>query len=81
MLLFGYLAVVLKVKVEKASESVRRDIGSWDPIIVATVLVMVNAIYILFCVIQFTYLFGGEANIRSIPDYTYAEYARHGFSS
>ena len=79
MLLFGYLAVVLKVKVEKASESVRRDIGSWDPIIVATVLVMVNAVYILFCVIQFTYLFGGEANIRSIPDYTYAEYARRGF--
>ena len=29
--------------------------------------------------IQFTYLFGGEANIRSIPDYTYAEYARRGF--
>ena len=79
MLLFGYLAVVLKVKVEKASESVRRDIGSWDAIIVATVLVMVNAVYILFCVIQFTYLFGGEANIRSIPDYTYAEYARRGF--
>ena len=79
MLLFGYLAVVLKVRVEKASESVRKDIGSWDAIIVATVLVMVNAVYILFCVIQFTYLFGGEANIRSIPDYTYAEYARHGF--
>ena len=79
MLLFGYLAVVLKVRVEKASESVRRDIGSWDAIIVATVLVMVNAVYILFCVIQFTYLFGGEANIRSIPDYTYAEYARRGF--
>ena len=79
MLLFGYLAVVLKVRVEKASESVRKDIGSWDAIIVATVLVMVNAVYILFCVIQFTYLFGGEANIRSIPDYTYAEYARRGF--
>ena len=79
VLLFGYLAVALKVRVEKASESVRRDIGSWDAIIVATVLVMVNAVYILFCVIQFTYLFGGEANIRSIPDYTYAEYARRGF--
>ena len=41
---------------------------------------MVNAVYILFCVIQFTYLFGGEEVIRSIPDYTYAEYARRGFS-
>ena len=36
-------------------------------------------VYILFCVIQFTYLFGGEATIRSIPDYTLAEYARRGF--
>ena len=41
---------------------------------------MVNAVYILFCVIQFTYFFGGEEVIRSIPDYTYAEYARRGFS-
>ena len=79
VLLFGYLAVVLKVKVGGQSESVTRDTGAWDATIVTTVLVMVNAVYILFCVIQFTYLFGGEENIRSIPDYTYAEYARHGF--
>ena len=78
-LLFGYLAVVLKVKVGGQSESVTRDTGAWDATIVTTVLVMVNAVYILFCVIQFTYLFSGEENIRSIPDYTYAEYARHGF--
>ena len=79
VLLFGYLGVVLKAKVEGVPEVVRRDIGNWDAIIAATVLVMVNAVYILFCVIQFTYLFGGEATIRSIPDYTYAEYARRGF--
>ena len=80
MVLFGYLAVVLQMKVEGASEVVRRYTGGWDAIIVTTVLVMVNAVYILFCVIQFTYLFGGEEVIRSIPDYTYAEYARRGFS-
>ncbi len=79
MLLFGYLAVVLQGRVEGVSESVKGDIGPWDAIIVSTVLVMVNVVYILFCVIQFTYLFGGEENIRSIPDYTYAEYARRGF--
>ena len=79
-LLFGYLAVVLRAEVEGTSEVVRRDSGSWDATIVVTVLVMVNAVYILFCGIQFTYLFGGEAMIRSIPDYTYAEYARRGFS-
>ena len=80
VLLFGYLALVLKAKVERISESAERDSGAWDATIVATVLVMVNAVYILFCVIQFTYLFGGEEVIRSIPDYTYAEYARRGFS-
>ena len=80
VLLFGYLTVVLKAKVERISESVERDSGAWDATIVATVLVMVNAVYILFCVIQFTYLFGSEGVIRSIPDYTYAEYARRGFS-
>lgn len=80
VLLFSYLAVVLKAKVEGVSAPAERGTGGWDATIVATVLVMVNAVYILFCVIQFTYLFGGEAVIRSIPDYTYAEYARRGFS-
>ena len=80
VLLFTYLTVVLKAKVEGVSAPLERDTGRWDATIVATVLVMVNLVYILFCVIQFTYLFGGEAVIRSIPDYTYAEYARRGFS-
>ena len=80
VLLFGYFAVVLTAKGQGVSAPAGRYTWSWDAIIVTTVLVMVNAVYILFCVIQFTYLFGGEATIRSIPDYTYAEYARRGFS-
>ena len=80
VLLFGYLAVVLKAEVEGASVPVERGTGGSDATIVVTVLVMVNAVYILFCAIQFAYLFGGEEVIRSIPDYTYAEYARRGFS-
>ena len=81
VLLFGYLAVVLKkAEVEGVSVPVGRGTGGSDATIVVTVLVMVNAVYILFCAIQFTYLFGGEEVIRSIPDYTYAEYARRGFA-
>ena len=80
ILLFGYLAVVLKVRVEGTSKSIQKSSRSWDAIIIATVLGMVNIIYILFCVIQFTYLFGGEEVIRSIPEFTYAEYARRGFA-
>ena len=79
-LLFGYLAVALKAEVERMSVPMGRGTGVGDTTIVVTVLVMVNAVYVLFCAIQFTYLFGGEEVIRSIPDYTYAEYARRGFS-
>ena len=80
VLLFGYLAVVLRAEVEGVPAPADRGTGGWDTTIVVTVLVMVNAVYILFCGIQFTYLFGGEEVIRSIPNYTYAEYARRGFS-
>jgi len=38
----------------------------------------VDALFLVFVVIQFRYFFGGEANI-SAAGYTYAEYARQGF--
>nr|WP_265444362.1 DUF4173 domain-containing protein [Acetivibrio straminisolvens] len=50
----------------------------WDPIIVLTVLVSVNLIYVVFTVIQFGYLFGSIGSL--LPEgVTYAEYARKGF--
>ena len=50
----------------------------WDPIIVLTVLITVNLIYVVFTVIQFTYLFGSISSF--LPEgVTYAEYARRGF--
>jgi hypothetical protein len=42
------------------------------------VMVGVNLLFLLFVIIQFTYLFGGNANI-SVEGYTYSEYARRGF--
>lgn len=44
----------------------------------ATVLSLVNLLFLSFVTIQFTYLFGGQTNIR-LDGYTYAEYARRGF--
>ncbi|HEX9744280.1 MAG TPA: DUF4173 domain-containing protein [bacterium] len=38
----------------------------------------VNVLFLLFIIIQFTYLFGGHSNIADYG-YTYAEYARRGF--
>ena len=44
----------------------------------ATVLVLVDALFLGFGWLQWTYLFGGQANITA-AGYTYAEYARRGF--
>lgn len=52
-----------------------RLLGSTESYIV---LILVNALLLLFVVIQFQYFFGGESNITS-QGFTYAEYARRGF--
>lgn len=43
-----------------------------------TLLTLVNLLFLAFVAIQFTYLFGGLANIQ-LDGYTYAQYARRGF--
>jgi hypothetical protein len=44
----------------------------------ATVLIVINIIYVLFTAIQFSYLFGGMKYM--LPEsFTYSEYARRGF--
>lgn len=49
-----------------------------DPIIIGTVLLVINCVYLLFVFVQFSYLFG--AGIGHLPsDLSYAEYARSGF--
>ncbi|WP_410511713.1 DUF4173 domain-containing protein [Paenibacillus sp. BR2-3] len=49
-----------------------------DPIIAATILFAVNAVYVLFVMVQFSYLFGAWEGI--LPEgSSYADYARSGF--
>lgn len=51
--------------------------GMLEPITVLTVLIIINLVYLLFTVVQFSYLYGGES---ALPNgFTYAEYARRGF--
>lgn len=47
----------------------------WDSVIAVTILVMLNAVYLLFAVIQFRYFFSSGL----IVGFSYAEYARRGF--
>jgi len=43
-----------------------------------TVLILVNLLFLSFVLVQFTYLFGGVANVET-AGYTFADYARRGF--
>ncbi|MCR4434731.1 MAG: DUF4173 domain-containing protein [Clostridiales bacterium] len=78
LIFFSYLWSLLEARAGSAAaepqDSALKN-GLIDPITAATVLLSVNIIYVVFTVIQFTYLFGGV-----VPqNFTYSEYARRGF--
>ena len=50
----------------------------WDSVVVMTIMILVNAIYLMFVIIQFAYLFGG-VRLALPEDFTFSEYARRGF--
>ena len=51
--------------------------GTLEPVTVLTVFIIINLVYLLFTVVQFSYLYGGNT---ALPNgFTYAEYARRGF--
>lgn len=74
---FSYIWSILndKFKNSYSPEENKSDNHVWDSIIVTTVLILINTIYIFFVTIQFKYLFGGV----SYSNLTYAQYARRGF--
>ncbi|MDG5470457.1 DUF4173 domain-containing protein [Jeotgalibacillus sp. ET6] len=51
------------------------QIKAFDQIIVMTLLVLLNLVYLFYLVIQFAYFFNGDL----AEGFTYAEYARRGF--
>ncbi|MFO7617713.1 MAG: DUF4153 domain-containing protein, partial [Bacteroidales bacterium] len=46
---------------------------------VATALVVLDLLFLLFVLVQFRYLFGGDTLVQVTPGLTYADYARQGF--
>lgn len=44
-----------------------------------TALLLLDALFLLFVVVQLRYFFGGAARVTELPGLTYAEYARRGF--
>jgi hypothetical protein len=74
-LFFGIFQVLNRnAKAEEHLSQSKKNIH-WDSVIAITILVMLNAVYVLFAAIQFTYFFNDGLQ----DGFTYAEYARRGF--
>lgn len=50
----------------------------WEPVTVLTIIFMLNIVYLLFSIVQFSYLYGGGSDFLPLK-FTYSEYARKGF--
>lgn len=84
VVLFSYLWSLMRPKPENGSRiprfgaSQRQSQSRIDPVIAITLLSLIDAVYVLFTLIQFSYLFGGPA--FALPaHFSYAGYARRGF--
>ncbi|WHY79588.1 DUF4173 domain-containing protein [Neobacillus sp. WH10] len=73
---FGLMQVLFQkhIKVIKQEANVTQ-FQKLDSIIIITVLILINAVYVLFTIVQFKYFFSGTLH----GNMTYAEYARKGF--
>jgi hypothetical protein len=75
----GAIVMALRDRVEDIVGHKQEDATPILGFIEATVvLVLIDLLFGIFVVIQFAYLFGGEANITA-AGYNYSEYARRGF--
>ncbi len=76
LLFFGVLQV-LRNQYESQSITILSNVKKirWASVTALTILIMLNAVYVLFVVIQFNYFFGNGLQ----DGFTYASYARRGF--
>ncbi len=72
---FGLMQALLKKQINSIIQDGDKDKFRIDAIITITFLVLINAVYVLFTIVQFKYFFSGSLQ----GDFTYAEYARKGF--
>jgi hypothetical protein len=78
-ILFSYLWSIKYPRVLHVNEEAEKKPISLDITVALTILVVVNAVYLLFTIVQFSYFFAAGNGI--LPDGTnYAEYARRGFA-
>lgn len=74
--LFGYVWS-FKYKDNGIIVKTERKTMQWEPATILTIIFVINVVYLLFSIIQFSYLYVG---IDTLPKgFNYAEYARKGF--
>ncbi len=75
----GFLRFVLMTSEANINEAVNAFPFKLGVTEVATVLSLLDGLFLSFVLVQFRYFFGGKANIPTGRGIEYAEYARHGF--
>ena len=74
VIFFGaLLTAVRKKKIKEES----KDLRHLEPVTAITTLSVIGIVYLIFCLIQISYLFTGGMTLPS--DYTYSGFAREGF--
>ena len=74
----GVYSYIFQDKKERQEPKLKNQNNNISTIESYIILGSINILFLLFIIIQITYLFGGESNI-SMQGFTYAEYARKGF--
>ncbi|MBW9151220.1 DUF4153 domain-containing protein [Clostridium estertheticum] len=78
MVFFIIFSYIWSFKYNDEEEAdIKKDI-LWEPVTVLTIIFMINIVYFLFSIVQFTYLYGGSNNFLPLK-FTYSQYARKGF--
>jgi hypothetical protein len=81
ILLIGFysFSYVWSFKHEKTViNKVKKNKSLWEPITNITVIATIDLVYLLFTVIQFSYLYGGS-DVKLPTGFSFADYARRGF--
>lgn len=75
----SYLAAITLASPEPIPPPAPPERARLGPVEIGILFGLVNAVFALFVVIQFRYLFGGSGRVESSSTLTFADYARRGF--
>ena len=73
MFFFGIYSAVKNRKLQTEEKNLR----TMEPVVAITALVVIGVVYLLFCIVQISYLFTGGFTLPA--EYSYSGFARQGF--